>query len=99
MLVYLIAAGKVKIEMSSQEVTETKRMLVDIEDLKKDTPIDIFLKESSDLKDIMSSLDKAYDKREKVIDRILTEGTGFESRKALRMFPTSLLEKWADELK
>jgi hypothetical protein len=25
-------------------------------------------------------------------------GTGFESRKALRMFRTSLLEKWADDL-
>lgn len=86
-------------QMSSQELAEIKRMIVDIEDLKKDTPIDIFLKESTDLKDIMSTLERAYDKREKVIDLILTEGTGFESRKALRMFPTALLEKWADELR
>ncbi len=95
----LIAAGKVRVKMSSQEVAETKRMLVDIEDLKRDTPIEVFLKESTDLKDIMNRLEKAYDKREKVIDLILTKGTGFESRKALRMFPTDLLGKWADELK
>lgn len=74
-------------------------MLVDIEDLKKDMPIDAFLKESTELKNMMSKLEKAYDKREEIIDLILKEGTGFESRKALRMFPTSLLEQWAHELK
>jgi hypothetical protein len=70
-----------------------------MEDLRKEMPIAAFLKESRELEDMMSKLEKAYDKREKVIDLILNEGTGFESRKALRMFPTALLEKWAENLK
>jgi hypothetical protein len=47
----------------------------------------------------MTKLEKAYHQREKVIDKIMEEGTGFESREALRMFPTALLEKWAIALK
>ncbi len=85
--------------MSSQEVIETKDLLVEMEDLRKEMPIDAFLKESTELKDMMSKLEKAYDKREKIIDLILKEGTGFESKKALRMFPTAMLEKWANNLK
>jgi hypothetical protein len=70
-----------------------------MKDLRKRMPIDAFLKESTELKDMMTKLEGAYDEREHVIDLIIKEGTGFESRKALRMFPTDLLEKWADSLK
>ncbi len=38
------------------------------------------------------------DEREKVIDRIMEYGTGIENEKALRMYTTPVLEKWADSL-
>jgi hypothetical protein len=85
--------------LSSQEIVQTKKLLVDIEDLRKEMPIDAFLKESEELKEMMTKLERAYNDREKVIDLILKEGTGFESRNALRMFPTDVLQKWAEELK
>ncbi len=85
--------------MSGQELIQTGDLLAEIEDLRKGMPIDAFLKESKELKVMMNKLEKAYDRREKVIELIMKEGTGFESRKALRMFPTSLLEKWAESLK
>jgi hypothetical protein len=85
--------------MSSQEIVAVKDMLLDLEDLRKEMPIDSFLRETEELKEMMNKLEKAYDERERIIDVIMMEGAGFESRKALRMFPTDLLEKWADELK
>jgi hypothetical protein len=89
---------EVKMIVSTQEIVQTKNLVKELEDLRLEMPIDAFLKESRDLENTMDELDKAYDKREKVIDHILREGTGFESRKALRMFPTSMLEKWLGEL-
>jgi hypothetical protein len=89
----------VKVIVSTQEeIVQTKNLVKELEDLRVAMPIDAFLKESEDLEETMNELDKAYDKREKVIDHILEEGTGFESRKALRMFPTSMLERWLEEL-
>lgn len=85
--------------MSGQELIQTGDLLAEIEDLRKGMPIDAFLKESKELKEMMNKLEKAYDRREKVIELIMKEGTGFESTKALRMFSTSLLEKWAASLK
>jgi hypothetical protein len=85
--------------LSEQELIRTDDLLTEIEELRKEMPIDAFLKESKELEELMNKLEKAYDKREKVIELILKEGTGFESTKALRMFPTSLLEKWAESLK
>jgi hypothetical protein len=43
-------------------------------------------------------LTKEYDKREKVIDRIMDYSTGIENEKALRMYPTRVLEKWEKSL-
>ena len=45
----------------------------------------------------MKELEKIYHKREKTIDVIMTYGTGFETREALRMVPTPVLDKWATE--
>jgi nucleoid-associated protein YejK len=84
--------------VSTQEIVQPKNLVKDLEDLRLEMPIDAFLEESREVENIMAELDKAYEKREKVIDQILKEGTGFESRKALRMFPTSMLEKWLEEL-
>jgi hypothetical protein len=85
--------------MSGQEIVKTDELLVDLKDLRRGMPIDAFLKESTELKDMMTKCERAYEEREKIINMILEEGTGFESRKALRMFPTDLLEKWALALK
>jgi hypothetical protein len=47
---------------------------------------------------MMKTLEKAYHEREKKIDVILTYGTEFETREALRMIPTLVVDKWATEL-
>ena len=73
-------------------------MIADIEVLRGEVPTGNFEKTSRDLGNMMMDLEKAYDKREHVIDVILEQGTGYETRKALRMVPTSILEKWAKEL-
>jgi len=43
-------------------------------------------------------LEKEYDEREKVISRIMEYGTGIETEKALRMYPTRVLEAWEASL-
>ena len=43
-------------------------------------------------------LEKEYDDREKVIERIMEYGTGIESEKALRMYPTPVLVEWEKSL-
>jgi hypothetical protein len=85
--------------MSEEKTLRTEDLLKDMEELRERMPIDAFLRESKEFEDMMDQLDRAYDKREKVIDHILTDGNGLESRKALRMFPTALLEKWDEALK
>jgi len=47
---------------------------------------------------MMAGLEKAYDDRERLIDVILERGSGYETKKALRMIPTPTLESWAKEL-
>jgi hypothetical protein len=84
---------------TSQELVRTEDLLAEMEDLRAGKPIDAFLKESKELENMMNRLERAYDEREKVIDVVMKQGSGLESRKALRMFPTALLEKWAKELR
>jgi hypothetical protein len=50
------------------------------------------------LRRVVDGLEKEYDRREKVIDRIMEYGTGIESEKALRMYPTPVLRKWEASL-
>jgi hypothetical protein len=85
--------------LSEQKIFHTKDFLKEMEELREKMPIDGFLKESEEFEKTMNELEKAYNKREKVIGHILTDGNGLESRKALRMFPTALLEKWDEALR
>jgi hypothetical protein len=81
-----------------EAVDYEKSILADIEVLGEEMPTASFMKTAEELDELMKRLDRAYDEREKVIDRIMTEGSGFESRKALRMLSTPLLKEWAEEI-
>lgn len=56
------------------------------------------MRKTKKLKDNIERLEKEYDRREKVIGRIMEYGTGNESEKALRMYPTPVLAKWEASL-
>jgi len=72
--------------------------IVDIELLRNEIPKGNFERTSRELGDMMTDLEKAYDDRERLIDLILERGSGYETKKALRMIPTPTLESWAKEL-
>jgi hypothetical protein len=74
------------------------KMIADIEALEHEIPSSDFQKTRGDLAGIMKELEKAYHERERKINIIMTNGTGFETREALRMVPTPMLDKWAKEL-
>ena len=57
-----------------------------------------YLKDEKRLRQHIERLEKEYDEREKVIERIMEYGTGIESEKALRMYSTRVLEKWEASL-
>ena len=61
-------------------------------------PFEEYGKDSEKIRLQMEKLGKEYDEREKVIDRIMEYGTGIETEKALRMYPTTTLNKWEDSL-
>lgn len=71
-----------------------EEMVSDEERLEQALPFEEYGKETKKLKSLFQSLEKEYDKREKVIAGIMKFGTGIESEKGLRMYPTSVLEKW-----
>lgn len=76
----------------------TKDLEMEIELLREEMPKDSFMEAERELEEVMIKLDKAYDNREKLIDRVMERGTGYESRKALRMLSVPLLEKLASGL-
>jgi hypothetical protein len=57
-------------------------------------PFKDYIKDEKSLRQHIEGLEKEYDEREKVISRIMEYGTGIESEKALRMYPTPILVKW-----
>ncbi|MGP8126510.1 MAG: hypothetical protein ACLP9D_01750 [Candidatus Bathyarchaeia archaeon] len=57
-------------------------------------PFEDYVKDEKKLTQHIERLEKEYNEREKVIGRIMEYGTGIESEKALRMYSTSILEKW-----
>ena len=61
-------------------------------------PFKEYGKERDKLISHVQRLEKEYDDRERVISRIMKFGTGIESEKALRMYPTRVLEKWEASL-
>jgi uncharacterized membrane protein len=68
------------------------------ETLEKGLPFEEYGKDSERLREQIERCEKQYDEREKVIGQIMEFGTGIESEKALRMYPTSVLRKWAKSL-
>ena len=57
-------------------------------------PFEDYARDEKKLRTNIERLEKEYDAREKVIERIMEYGTGIESEKALRMYSTRVLEKW-----
>jgi uncharacterized membrane protein len=68
------------------------------ETLEKGLPFEEYTKDSEKLREQIERLEKQYDEREKIINRIIGYGTGIESEKALRMYPESVLKQWAASL-
>jgi len=77
-----------------EETPSEEEMVSDMEALEVELPFKDYLRDQKKLRELVSKLEKDYDNREKVIGRILRYGTGIESEKALRMYPTPVLEKW-----
>lgn len=57
-------------------------------------PFKNYVKDEKRLREHIERLEKEYDEREKVVERIMEYGTGIETEKALRMYSTRVLEKW-----
>ena len=57
-------------------------------------PFKEYGKDRDKLTSHIQRLEKEYADREKVIERIMEYGTGIESEKALRMYPTPVLVEW-----
>lgn len=73
-------------------------MVSEEETLEGALPFDEYGKDEEKLRSQISAMEKEYDQREKVIDRIMEYGTGIESEKALRMYSTPVLKKWEESL-
>lgn len=80
------------------ELPDEEEMVSDEERLEQALPFQEYGKETKKLKSLFQSLEKQYDAREKVIAGIMKFGTGIESEKGLRMYPTPVLEKWRTSL-
>lgn len=78
----------------TDETPSEDEMVSDMEELEVELPFKDYLRDQKKLRELVSRLEREYEKREKVIERILRFGTGLESAKALRMYPTPVLEKW-----
>ena len=73
-------------------------MVSEMEALYQGLPFEEYAKDEEKLRENIDRLEKEYDRREKVIERIMEYGTGIESEKALRMYPTPVLGKWEASL-
>ena len=80
------------------ELPSEEEMLSDMETIEGELPFVDYEQDQEKLRQLVVKLEKEYDKREKVINRILEYGTGVESEKALRMYPIEVLEKWDESL-
>jgi hypothetical protein len=80
------------------EVPNEEEMVNDMEALEQGLPFEDYEKDEQRLRELVKRLEKQYDRREKVIQRIVEFGTGIESEKALRMYSTPILEKWEASL-
>jgi len=82
---------------TDDQVSE-EEMVSEMETLERALPFDEYGKDMAKLRAHIEQLEKAYDEREKVIERIIEYGTGIESKKALRMYSTPVLKKWDQSL-
>jgi chromosome segregation ATPase len=69
-------------------------MVGDTEALEQELPFREYARDTMELTKLVTRLEHLYDKREKIIGRIMEYGTGIESEKALRMYSIPVLEKW-----
>jgi len=83
----------------AEDLPPEEEMVSEEETLEGALPFDEYGKDTQKLQARIEHLEKEYDEREKVIDRIMEYGTGIESEKALRMYTTSVLKKWEESLK
>jgi hypothetical protein len=89
---------KMQTSQAEPAIPEEGEMVSEEETLEGALPFEDYAKDSEHLKEQIAKLEKQYDQREKLIERILDYGTGIESEKALRMYTTPVLEKWAESL-
>ncbi len=82
----------------TDDLTSEDQMVSEEEALEGALPFDDYGKDSEKIRSQIEHMEKEYNEREKVIDRIMDYGTGIETEKALRMYPTPVLEKWAESL-
>jgi len=80
------------------EIPNEEEMVNDMEALEQGVPFEDYERDQQKLRKLIEQLEKQYDRREKVIRRIVEFGTGIESEKALRMYSTPILEKWEASL-
>jgi uncharacterized membrane protein len=80
------------------ELPAEEEMVSEMEALYVGLPFEDYAKDEKKLRGNIDRLEKEYDRREKVIARIMEYGTGIESEKALRMYTTPVLRKWETSL-
>jgi len=80
------------------ELPAEEEMVSEMEALYRALPFDEYGKDEEKLRENIERLEKEYDRREKVIERIMEYGTGTETEKALRMYSTPVLAKWEASL-
>jgi uncharacterized membrane protein len=80
------------------ELPTEEDVVSEVQGLYQWLPFEEYAKDMEKLRGVINRLEKEYDRREKVIERIMEYGTGIESEKALRMYPTHLLGKWEARL-
>jgi uncharacterized membrane protein len=84
--------------LQTVELPAEEEMVSEMEALYQVLPFGDYAKDEKKLRSNVELLEKEYDRREKVIGRIMEYGTGIESEKALRMYPTPILKKWEQSL-
>lgn len=85
-------------QSQTEEIPAEEDMVNDMEAIENRISTEEWGKDQEKLRELITRLEKAYDRREKVIARIMRYSTGFESEKALRMYDIPTLERWARSL-
>jgi hypothetical protein len=85
--------------MEQENLPQEEEMVSEEEIAETGLPFEEYAKDSEKIRLQIQKLNKEYDEREKVIYQIIEYGTGIETEKALRMYPTATLRKWEESLK